>query len=110
MKIVMYLSGKRGKTLSFHNTQDTIAASFTIPKEHENDFEQSLLERDSIDEGLEIVPWAEKPGDIVPHVSDAEMDDLCSDLFGEDSEIYKEIREYVILCECSCGVIHILKK
>ncbi len=115
MKFVVYLSG-RCKTLSFHQTQDSVAASVEVPKELQAQITSALIDRESLGEGVEELIFATKGTDKVPHVNQSELDDLLSDLLlldPEDEEnwhpFYADVHDRLVMNECCCGEIHIIK-
>lgn len=106
MKLVVYLSGKSGKTKTFHQTQDSVAGSYELGTELVANVLDALNDCYEDHEQLKI---AVKGDDIVPHVSDGHIDDLMSDMLGENSEQYAEFRSLCIMNEYSVGKVWLVK-
>ena len=104
MKFVLYLSGKRGASLSFHQTQDSVSGSVTIPKGQEDAFIKML-------EAFGYIEDLDPKWTILE--LDSGVDDLFSDL--EDNGISDPFYEVAKACRelindpTSCGVFHIIR-
>jgi hypothetical protein len=107
MKLVVYLSGKTRKTKHFHTTQDSVAGSYDLGDE----MGAKVLEflNDSYEDYEQLV-LAVDGTDIVPHVSEGHIDDLMSDMLGEDSKEYAEFHAACIMNECSTDKVWLVKE
>jgi len=106
MKLVVYLSGKVKKTKTFHSTQDTVAGSYDLGAKLGGEVLDALNDCYEDHEQLKL---AVQGTDIVPHVSEGHIDDLMSDMLGEDSKEYAEFRSLCIMNECSVGYVWLVK-
>lgn len=110
MRVVMYLSGKGGRSQQFYNEQDSVADSVTVPKGQEDAWVQLMVNMGFLD----AVPtdWTTR----VPQLDAGGLDDMLSDWadnikYGEVDPMDSMVAplQRLLNNECSCGVIHLVK-
>jgi hypothetical protein len=114
MKLVVYLSGERGRTIGWHQTRDTVAASSSFKGKLDERIRYLLvssacacrLDGEPVDE----IPSKFKSTDLPLYCSPDCLADLASDLSengGDDAEI-AELIQYVTGCEAICGDVYLV--
>ena len=110
MRVVMYLSGKAGRSQQFYDEQDSVADSVTVPAGQEDAWVQLMYTMGLLD----AVPtdWTT----VVPQLDPGALDDLLSDWadnieYGEVDPMDSMVAplQRLLNNECSCGVIHLVK-
>lgn len=111
MRLVVYLSGERGKTIGWHRTHDSVAASSHFQGPHATRLRE-LLEGYTLDKDDNEVPIPDRvtPKDYPLYIGPDALADLASDIKGNDEVDTRiaELIEYVCTCEAICDDVYLV--